>query len=218
MNTTASCHDRRLLEKLLGGLAAVPVGLALLIVNSVLIDLEVGVEDCESHSGWPTTYVITRYYPPWRETLLFSSPRLGVNVVCSILMLYATYVVCGRAVTNMAKGQFSLKTVLLGVTLASFAAFLSFHYANSQLLIGYERVGYERGHPYLPLSGLYRWFGPGSPYEWLFHFDLMIRIPVVAGWFCSVWFACSSCLPLLGKNRSPTRPTVQEGECGMQGG
>lgn len=216
MNTQASTPDRRPLSRLLGGLAAVAVGLALLAANSMAIHVQSwGGEEYwhrEFQLGWPTTYSVsvTRgEYGGRRETLdvlLFSWPRLGVNVVSSILMLYATYAVCGRAVTSMVSGRFSLKTLLLGVTLASLGAFFLVRYTDSSQLM----IGYEHGQPYLPLSGLYRWFGPGSPYEWLFHFDLMIRIPIVAGWFCTVWFACSSCWRLASKKISPTCSAFKE--------
>lgn len=146
------------------------------------------------HYGWPTTYCVvaeTAYvrYPlgggaerntysiPTYERIFVGPFLIGINLLWALAMALATWAVCTHVVEMVRCAQFSLRIMLIVVTVMALCLFMAVHYRESAA----TWTDCEVGRPYLPLTALYRWFGPRSPYDWLWHFDLTVRIPLLIG-------------------------------------
>ena len=154
------------------------------------------------HFGWPTTFrVLTeesfQRHPIWgvepsdpiRKTTFFGPLHLAVNLLWCVAILVGTWWAFSRIADVVRRKQFSLRLLLVLVTAGAVLLFLLIHYQQRSQ----EWPGPESwiGQPYLPLSGVYRWFGPRGSYDWLFHFNLLVRVPIVVGWLLSVCVFCS---------------------------
>jgi hypothetical protein len=220
MARSASSCIRRLLTALPSFLVTAAVGVALLHVNVSAVTFEVKHEywrHFDRHCGWPATYSATfeqihregghwtevGWKPPRSHSIkreVFVGSALALDLLWASVTLVATWTVSRRAVAAARRRQFSVLAGLVAMTVAAFCVFMFVHYPQTS----HEWPDYEFGRPYLPMSGLYRWFGPRSLYDWLSHFTPWTRGPVLAGWSCMVCFACSSIPPLVrAYRRSP---------------
>lgn len=162
--------------------------------------------------GWPVTYLVLpacvppeleraywRGMPPSSRRPLLIVHAIVADIVWAAAMLAASWAVSRRFLATARHRQYSLRTMLVATTLVALGLFLATEYIPA------SSASHEVGQPYLPISALYRWFGPSSPYDWLSEFPEVIRFVLLAGWFCMVYSGCSCIWRLV--RRPQGRPT-----------
>jgi hypothetical protein len=186
--------------------------------DAILVDLPADrsvLSQRDFHLGWPTTYRVAiemgfsfidpengwGYSKPTLECAYFSPFHLGINLLWGLGMVVATWVACIRFVATVRRAQFSLKAMLLAVTVTAFCIFMAIHYEERSSIW----PDYEMGRPYLLAVGLCRWFGPRSLYDWLWHFSWFPRTSVLVGCLCMAYLAFS--WPLAMARRYSSRST-----------
>jgi hypothetical protein len=192
--TAVACFDTKFREDLRRG---GPPSRSVLVEGSTDRAL---MEVVDFHFGWPTTWCVRselahvrhiglggyEYSLPTYERAFFSPVHFFINLIWTVGMAAGTWAVCGKVTEIVRHAQFSLSAIMLALAITGLGIFLICHYDEGIDLW----VDAEVGRPYLLLSGLYRWFGPRSPYDWLQHFDIMVRLPLLIGWLCMVGSAC----------------------------